>query len=55
MARNGFGHMADMEDKKEDVMRLVEAQIVANVDLTPDEMVDAAVMMVDKINEKIYH
>lgn len=40
--------------KKEDVMRLVEAQIAGCVDLTPDEMIDAAFVMSDKIDERIY-
>lgn len=40
--------------KKEDVMRLVEAQIAGCVDLTPDEMIDAAFLMSDKIDERIY-
>ena len=35
-------------------MRLVEAQIAGNVDLSPEEMVDAAFLMVKKINQKIY-
>lgn len=39
---------------KEDVMRLVEAQIAGNVDLSPEEMVEAAFLMVKKINQKIY-
>ena len=39
---------------KEDVMRLVEAQIHGAMDLSPEEMVDAAFIMVDKINERIY-
>ena len=39
---------------KEDVMRLVEAQIHGAIDLSPEEMVDAAFIMVDKINERIY-
>lgn len=39
---------------KEDVMRLVEAQIQGSVDLSPEEMVDAAFIMVGKINERIY-
>ena len=39
---------------KEDVMRLVEAQIQGAIDLSPEEMVDAAFIMVDKINERIY-
>lgn len=36
---------------KEDVMRLVEAQIAGGVDLSPEEMVDAAFLMVDKIDK----
>lgn len=35
-------------------MRLVEAQIAGGVDLSPEEMVDAAVLMAKKINEKLY-
>lgn len=40
-------------DKKEDVLRLVEAQIAGNIDLSPEEIVDAAFIMVDKINNRI--
>lgn len=54
MGRNGFGTMADLEDKKEDVLRLVEAQIAGCVDLSPEEMVDAAFIMVEKINDRLY-
>ena len=54
MGKNGFGSIVELEDKKNDVMRLVEAQIAGCVDLSPEEMVDAAFIMVDKINEKIY-
>ena len=43
-----------MEAVKEDVLRLVEAQIAGCVDLSPEEMVDAAFIMVDKINQKLY-
>lgn len=39
--------------KREDVVRLVEAQIAGCVDLSPEEMVDAAFIMVDKIEERI--
>lgn len=39
---------------KEDVIRLVEAQISGAVDLTPEEMVDAAFIMIEKINDRIY-
>lgn len=41
------------EEKKRDVMRLVEAQIAGCVDLSPQEMVDAAFLMVEKINRRI--
>ena len=41
-------------EKKRDVMRLVEAQIQGAVDLSPEEMVEAAVKMVEVIDEKIY-
>lgn len=40
--------------KKEDVMRLVEAQIAGCVDLSPEEMVDAAFLIVERIEGKIY-
>lgn len=43
-----------METAKEDVLRLIEAQIAGCVDLSPEEMVDAAFIMVDKINQKLY-
>lgn len=39
--------------RREDIMRLVEAQIAGNVDLSPEEMVDAAFIMVDKIDKLI--
>lgn len=54
MGKIGFGSIVEVEDKKNDVMRLVEAQIAGCVDLSPEEMVDAAFIMVDKINEKLY-
>ena len=41
-------------EKKEDVMRLVEAQITGCVDLSPEEMVDAAFLLVERIEGKIY-
>ena len=44
----------DMEAVKEDVLRLVEAQIAGCVDLSPEEMVYAAFIMVDKINQRLY-
>lgn len=40
-------------EKKDAVMRLVEAQIAGCVDLSPEEMVDAAFIMVEKIEEKL--
>ena len=45
---------AEMRDsKREDVMRLVEAQIAGCVDLSPEEMVDAAFILVSKIDERL--
>lgn len=44
----------DREKKKAEVLRLVEAQIAGCVDLSPEEMVDAAFIMVEKINSRIY-
>lgn len=41
-------------EKKEEVLFLVEAMIRGSVDLSPEEMVDAAFLMVDKINDRIY-
>lgn len=41
-------------EKKRDVMRLVEAQIAGCVDLSPEEMVDAAFLIVERIEGKIY-
>lgn len=38
---------------KEDVMRLVEAQISGCVDLSPEEMVDAAFLIVERIDDKL--
>ena len=40
-------------EKKDAVLRLVEAQIAGCVDLSPEEMVDAAFIMVEKIEEKL--
>lgn len=39
---------------KEDVMRLVEAQIVGGVDLSPEEIVDQAFNIVELISRKMY-
>lgn len=41
------------EEKKDAVLRLVEAQIAGCVDLSPEEMVEAAFIMVEKIEEKL--
>jgi hypothetical protein len=41
------------ERKRENVMRLVEAQIAGCVDLSPEEMVDAAFILVSKIDERL--
>ena len=41
------------EEKKDAVLRLVEAQIAGCVDLSPEEMIDAAFIMVEKIEEKL--
>ena len=43
----------DMQQEREEVMRRVIAQIHGAVDLSPEEMVDAAFVMVRKINEKM--
>lgn len=40
-------------EKKEDVMRLVEAQIAGSVDLSPEEMVDAAFLIVERIDGRL--
>lgn len=40
-------------EKKEDVMRLVEAQIAGGVDLSPEEMVDAALLIVERIDGRL--
>ena len=46
-------HRMDINEKKEAMLRLVEAQIAGCVDLSPEEMVDAAFVMMQKINEKL--
>lgn len=40
-------------EKKEYVTRLVEAQIAGCVDLSPEEMVDAAFLIVERIDDKL--
>ena len=47
------GYRSMGKSRREDIMRLVEAQIAGNVDLSPEEMVDAAFIMVDKIDKLI--
>ena len=42
------------QEKKAEILRLVEAQIAGGVDLSPEEMVDAAFIMMDKIYQKLY-
>lgn len=42
------------ERKKKEVIALVEAIIAGGVDLSPEEMVDAAFLMVERINNRIY-
>ena len=39
---------------KSAVMFLIEAMIKGGVDLSPEEMVDAAFLMVERVNSKIY-
>ena len=41
-------------EQKEEVIFLVEAMIQGGVDLSPEEMVDAAFLMVERINDRIY-
>lgn len=42
------------ERKRNEVIKLTEAIIAGGVDLSPEEMVDAAFLMVERIDEKIY-
>lgn len=44
----------ERNEKKEAAMRLIEAMIAGGVDLSPEEMVDAAFIMVNKINDRLY-
>ena len=39
---------------KSAVMFLIEAMIKGGVDLSPEEMVDAAFLMVERVNSKIH-
>ena len=41
-------------ETRKEVMSLVEAMIHGSVDLSPEEMVDAAFLMVERINDRIY-
>ena len=41
-------------EQKKEVIFLVEAMIQGSVDLSPEEMVDAAFLMVERINSKLY-
>lgn len=48
--------MIESERKKrrrEDVLRIVEAQIQGGVDLSPEEMVDAAFIIVNKVEDNL--
>lgn len=42
------------ERKKNEVIALVKAIIAGGVDLSPEEMVDAAFIMLERINDRIY-
>ena len=42
-----------MANNRKEIIRLVEAQIAGCVDLGPEEMVDAAFRIVDRIDQKI--
>ena len=42
------------KELKENVMWLLEAMISGGVDLSPEEMVDAAFLMVERVNSKIH-
>lgn len=42
------------ERKRQEVTGLVKAMIAGGVDLSPEEMVDAAFLMLDRINDRIY-
>lgn len=42
-----------MANNRQEIIRLVEAQIAGCVDLGPEEMVDAAFRIVDRIDQKI--
>ena len=42
-----------LDKKKEDVLRLVEAQISSCVDLSPEEMVDAAFLIMKRIDDRL--
>lgn len=46
--------MESRERKRENVIKIVQAMITGGVDLSPEEMVDAAFLMVERINNKLY-
>lgn len=52
-ARELYEKKEKPSEKKEDVMRLVEAQIAGSVDLSPEEMVDAAFLIVERIDVRL--
>ncbi|MBR5499639.1 MAG: hypothetical protein IKV75_05720 [Bacteroidales bacterium] len=39
--------------RREDVLRIVEAQIQGGVDLSPEEMVDAAFIIINKVEDNL--
>lgn len=41
------------DDKRDKIMRLVEAQIIGNVELSPAEMVDTAFDILSRIDSRI--
>lgn len=46
--------MESRERKRENVMKLVQSMIIGGIDLSPEEMVDAAFLMVERIDKKLY-
>lgn len=40
--------------KREKILKLVEAQIIGNVELSPDEMVETAFEILAKVDSKLY-
>lgn len=42
------------ERKRQEVTDFVKAMITGGVDLSPEEMIDAAFLVVERINDRIY-